>query len=88
MSVKYLLVCFLIVKLPNPLNLDPPNLNMLSISELLIYFRDILYNHLQKSDHFVISFDKSLNDYTQNCQMGILITYFDHVKNRVEIRTI
>ena len=88
MSVKYLLVCFLIVKLPNPLNLDPPNLNMLSISELLIYFRDTLYNHLQKSDYFVISFDKSLNDYTQNCQMGILITYFDHVKNRVEIRTI
>ena len=88
MSVKYLLVCFLMVKLPNPLNLDPPNLNMLSISELLIYFRDILHNHLQKSDYFVISFDKSLNDYTQNCQMDILITYFDHVENRVEIRTI
>ena len=88
MSVKYLLVCFLMVKLPNPLNLDPPNLNMLSISELLIYFRDILHNHLQKSDYFVISFDRSLNDYTQNCQMDILITYFDHVENRVEIRTI
>ena len=24
------------------------------------YFRDILYNHLQKSDCFVISFDESL----------------------------
>ena len=55
---------------------------------IALYFRDILYNHLQKSDCFVISFDKSLNDYTQNCQMGILITYFDHVKNRVEIGTI
>ena len=43
------------------------------------YFRDILYNHLQKSDCFVISFDESLNDYTQNCQMDILIRYFDHV---------
>ena len=40
------------------------------------YFRDILYNHLQKSDCFVISFDESLNDYTQNCQMDILIRYF------------
>ena len=86
MSVKYLLVCFLIVKLPNPLNLDPPNLNMLSISELLIYFRDILYNHLQKSDCFVISFDESLNDYAQNCQMDILIRYFDHVENTVKVR--
>ena len=28
------------------------------------YFRDILYNHLQKSDCFVISFDEHLNDYT------------------------
>ena len=88
MSVKYLLVCFLIVKLPNPLNLDPPNLNMLSISELLIYFRDILYNHLQKSDCFVISFDESLNDYAQNCQMDILIRYFDHVEDRVKVRYI
>ena len=30
------------------------------------YVRDILCNHLQKSDCFVISFDESLNDYTQN----------------------
>ena len=50
------------------------------------YFRDILYNHLQKSGCFVISFDESLNDYTQNCQRDILIRYFDHVENRVKVR--
>ena len=49
------------------------------------YFRDILYNHLQKSDCFVISFDESLNDYTENCQINILIRYFDHVENRVKV---
>ena len=27
---------------------------------IALYFRDILYNHLQKSDCFVISFDESL----------------------------
>ena len=48
------------------------------------YFRDILYNHL-KSDCFVISFDESLNDYTQNCQMDILIRFFDHVEDRVKV---
>ena len=53
---------------------------------IALYFRDILYNHLQKSDCFVISFDESLNDYTQNCQMDILIRYFDHVENRVKVR--
>ena len=50
------------------------------------YFRDRLYNHLQKSDCFVISFDESLNGYTQNCQMDTLIRYFDHVENRVKVR--
>ena len=49
------------------------------------YFRDILYNHL-KSDCFVISFDESLNDYTQNCQMDILIRNFDHVEDSVKVR--
>ena len=53
---------------------------------IALYFRDILYNHLQKSDCFVISFDKSLNDYAQNCQMDILIRYFDHVEDRVNVR--
>ena len=48
------------------------------------YFRYILYNHL-KSDCFVISFDESLNDYTQNCQMDILIRFFDHVEDRVKV---
>ena len=50
------------------------------------YFRDTLYNHLQKSDCFVISFDENLNDYTQNCQMDVLIRYFDHVEDRVKVR--
>ena len=53
---------------------------------IALYFRDILYNHFQKSDCFVISFDGSLNGYTQNCQMDILIRYFDHVENRVKVR--
>ena len=41
---------------------------------------------MQKSDCFVISFDESLNGYTQNCQMDTLIRYFDHVENRVKVR--
>ena len=41
---------------------------------------------MQKSDCFVISFDESLNDYAQNCQMDILIRYFDHVEDRVNVR--
>ena len=40
------------------------------------YFRDILYNHLQKSDCFVIYFDESLNDYTLNCIWIFLLDTF------------
>ena len=83
-SVKYLLVCFVIVKLPIPLNLEAPNLNMLSISELLLILE--IYNHLQKFDCFVIFFYESLNNYTENCQMDILIRYFDHVEKTVKVR--
>ena len=73
-SVKYLLVCFLKVKLP--FELGATKLKYVINFGIAPYFRDILYNHLQKSDCFVISFDESLNDYTQNCQMDILIRYF------------
>ena len=52
---------------------------------IALYFRDILYNHLQKSDCFVISFDKSLNDYAQKFQMDILIRHFDYIENRVKV---
>ena len=27
-----------------------------------------------------------MNDYAQNCQMDILIRYFDHVEDRVKVR--
>ena len=33
------------------------------------YIKNILYNHLSKSDCFVVSFAESLNDYTQNCHV-------------------
>ena len=48
------------------------------------YFRDIL----QRSDCFVISFDESLNDYTRNCQMDIVIRCFDHVEDSVKVHNL
>ena len=81
MSVKYLLVCFLIVKFPNSLN--PPNINMLSISELLLILE--IYCIIICKNLIALLF-LSTKVYTQNCQMDILIRYFDHVENRVKVR--
>ena len=50
------------------------------------YFQDILYKLLNNSDHYVISFDESLNNITQNCQMDILVRYFDSIDHKVRVR--
>ena len=41
---------------------------------------------LKKSECFVISFDESLNEITQSCEMDLLFRYFDHLTNKVRIR--
>ena len=41
---------------------------------------------LKKSDLYVISFDESLNDVTQSCQMDVLIRYFDSIDRKVKMR--
>ena len=42
---------------------------------LATHFKQILKDGITKSDCYVVSFDESLNDITQTCQMDILIQY-------------
>ena len=44
---------------------------------LATHFKQILKDGITKSDCYVVSFDESLNDITQTCQMDILIRYWD-----------
>ena len=41
---------------------------------------------LKKSEHFVISYDESMNEVTQKCQMDVLIRYFDEDDKQVKLR--
>ena len=41
------------------------------------YFQEELKGQLVKSDCFVSSFDESLNDVTQICQMDLMVRYWD-----------
>ena len=50
------------------------------------YFKSILETNVKNSDCYVILFDESLNDITQNCEMDLIIRYFDSVENRVNVR--
>ena len=44
---------------------------------LATHFKKILKDGITKSDCYIVSFDESLNDITQTCQMDILIRYWD-----------
>ena len=49
------------------------------------YFKIILKDEITKSDCYIVSFDESLNDKTQMCQMDLLIRYWD-VNDKVKVR--
>ena len=41
------------------------------------YFKGLLIGSFKKGDCFVVSFDESLNDVLQSCEMGLLLRYFN-----------
>jgi len=50
------------------------------------YFKSLLVDSLKMSDCYVVSFDESLNDMTQSCEMDLLLRYFDKLDNKVKTR--
>ena len=50
------------------------------------YFRQIFTEKVQKSEIYVMSFDESLNDSNQKCQMDSTVRYWDWSDRRVKIR--
>ena len=50
------------------------------------YFKSVLVSTLDKSDVHVYSFDESLNDVTQICEMDLHVRFWESVSYRVETR--
>ena len=50
------------------------------------YIKDLLVESIKKSDCYIVSFDESLNKVTQNCEMDLLLRYFDSSDDRVKVR--
>ena len=50
------------------------------------YFKGLLIDSFLKSDCFVASFDESLNDVLQPCEMDLLLRYFNSDDFTVKIR--
>ena len=49
-------------------------------------FKSVLVPNLDKSDVHVYSFDESLNDVTQACEMNLYVRFWESVSNRVDTR--
>ena len=54
--------------------------------ELAPYFKSLLLDSFNVSNIFVYSFDESLNDITQTCEMDLYIRYWDVIDNEVNVR--
>ena len=50
------------------------------------HFRSILQDEVQKSEIYVMSFDESLNDSNQKCQMDLIARYWDEKTQKVKVR--
>ena len=48
-------------------------------------FKSILIDSIKKAEVFVALFDESLNEQTQNCEMDILIRYFDDIERMAKV---
>ena len=67
------------------IGLGPRKLKYIVTFGIAVHFIEILNEKIKKIDCYVTSFDESLNDMTQNCQMGKLFRFFDPVEDRVKV---
>ncbi|XP_057299676.1 uncharacterized protein LOC130630266 [Hydractinia symbiolongicarpus] len=72
-------------KIAQSFELGPTKVHYIINFGIAPYFRDILYDSLKKVECYVVSFDESLNTVTQNCEMDVLVRFFDPVDDKVKI---
>ena len=73
-------------KIAKSFQLGPGKLKYICNFGLAPFFKIILAKKLKKSEHYIISYDESMNEVTQNCRIDILIRYFDEDDKQVKVR--
>ena len=61
--------------------MGPDELHYYVTFGLAPYFKSLLIDTLKKSDCHVLSFDESLNDFTQTSEIDLLVWFFDNYKH-------
>ena len=72
-------------KIAQIFQLGPDKLKYYYNLGIVPYLKDVFKEMLKKSDLYVVCFDESLNDVVRNCQMDVLIRYFDSVDRKVKM---
>ena len=72
-------------KIAQIFQLGPDKLKYYYNLGIVPYLKDVFKEMLKKSDLYVVCFDESLNDVARNCQMDVLIRYFDSVDRKVKM---
>ena len=67
-------------------SLGPDKLRYMCNYGLAPYFSQLLKEEVQKSEMYIISFDESLNDATQSCQMDLIVKYWDNTEQKTKAR--
>ena len=73
-------------KIANKFSLARTKCSYMITYSIAPYFASLLLEDIKHSDNFSISFDESLNSVTANEQMDIVITFWDKLNSKAEVR--
>ena len=77
---------FLDSQIAQKMRSEPNKLKYMVNHGIVTYVKDILRDDVRKFDLYVVSFDESMNDITQICEMDICQRYWNYETNKVEDR--
>ena len=85
--LTYLQKCFLIVALLKDLSWEKQNYVMyIATHDIAPHFKHLSKDNLNKSEVMVYSFDESLNEITQTCEMDLIVRYWNNDAQKVDVR--
>lgn len=85
-TVKLFTTMFPDSKIAQRMQLQPNKIKYNTNHGLAPHFKDILKENINRSNFVSVLFDESLNDFTQDCEMDLIVRYWNECKNIVEDR--
>ena len=73
-------------KVSSKMELGPGKIRYVVNHGMAPYFKTILKDEILLSDCFVVSFDESLNQVTQQCKMDLVIRFWNFTQNKIQVR--